>query len=105
MVTTNTRRFPGTRHSCASSNFACAGYGGVFWSAVVDGKDALGTSYPSPESVDSSASLSRCTLLRHSSFVRAVCVDALVRICAGGDQRWSSLPRQLSVDNTLAAPD
>jgi hypothetical protein len=25
----------------------------------------------------------RCTLLRHSSFVRAVCVDALVRICAG----------------------
>ena len=34
------------------------------------------------------------TLLRHSSLVRAVCVDALVRICAGGDQRWSSLPRQ-----------
>jgi hypothetical protein len=31
--------------------------------------------YPAP--------LSRCTLLRHSSFVRAVCVDALVRICAG----------------------
>jgi len=33
------------------------------------------------------------TLLRHSSFVRAVCVDALVRICAGDDPRWSSLPR------------
>ena len=34
-------------------------------------------------------------LRRHSSSVRAVCVNALVRICAGGDQRWSSLPRQL----------
>ena len=30
-----------------------------------------------------SASLSRCSLLRHSSFIRAVRVDALVRICAG----------------------
>src|SRR6266581_5769543 len=62
-------------------------------------KDVLGTFYPSPEPVDSStpssAPLSRRTLLRHSSFVRAVCVDAPVRICAGGDQRWSSLPRQL----------
>src|SRR5439155_24839192 len=61
--------------------------------------DAVGTFYPSLEPVDSStprsAPLSRCTLLRHSSFVRAVCVDALVRIRAGGDQRWSSLPRQL----------
>src|SRR6266404_2052560 len=49
--------------------------------------DVLGTSHPSLEPVDSSAPrsapLSRCTLLRHSSFVRAVCVDALVRICAG----------------------
>jgi hypothetical protein len=64
-------------------------------------KDALGTFYPSPEPVDSStpcsASLSRRTLLRYSSFVRAVCVDALVRIWAGGDQRWSSLPRQLKL--------
>src|SRR6266404_4434947 len=62
-------------------------------------KDVLGTFYPSPEPVDSStpssAPLSRRTLLRHSSFVRAVCVDAPVRICAGGDQRWSSLPRHL----------
>src|SRR3989442_624191 len=53
--------------------------------------DAVGTFYPSLESVDSSsprsAPLSRCTLLRHSSFVRAVCVDALVRIRAGGDGR------------------
>src|SRR5439155_8842377 len=32
---------------------------------------------------DKSAPLSRCTLLRHSSFVRAVCVNALLRICAG----------------------
>jgi len=28
--------------------------------------------------------------------VRAVCVNALVRICAVGDQRWSSLPRTQS---------
>jgi hypothetical protein len=31
---------------------------------------------------------------RYSSSVIAVCVNAPVRICAGGDQRWSSLPRQ-----------
>jgi hypothetical protein len=47
----------------------------------------VGTLYPSLEPVDSttprSALLSRCTLLRHSSPVRAVCVDALVRIYAG----------------------
>jgi hypothetical protein len=58
----------------------------------------VGTSYPSLEPVNSStprsAPLSRCTLLRHSFLVRTVCVDALVRICAGGDQGWSSLPRQ-----------
>src|SRR5664280_2733684 len=63
-------------------------------------KDVLGTFYPNLEPVDSStprsAPLSRCTLLRHSSFVRAVCVDALVRICAGGDQQWLSLPRHNS---------
>src|SRR5713101_8477414 len=73
--------------------------------------DALGTLYPSLEPVDSStprsAPLSRCTLLRRSFFVRAVCVDALVRICAGGDQRLSSLPRQepnyfLLADDSLA---
>jgi hypothetical protein len=34
------------------------------------------------------------TLLRHSSFVRAVGVDALVRLCAAVDKQWSSLPRQ-----------
>src|SRR6266849_3938372 len=40
---------------------------------------------------------------RHSSTVRAVCVKAPVRICAGGDQRWSSLPRQLSCKVTNQA--
>jgi len=44
---------------------------------------------------ESPAPLSPSSLLRHSSFIRAVCVNALVRICAGGDQRWSSLLRQL----------
>ena len=39
------------------------------------------------------ASLVAGSLSRHSSFRRAVCVDAHVRICAGGAQRWASLPR------------
>ena len=43
---------------------------------------------------ESPAPLSSSSLLRHSSFIRAECVNALVRICAGGDQRWSSLLRQ-----------
>jgi hypothetical protein len=59
----------------------------------------LGPSQPTAQPVDSaptrSASLPRQALRRHSSSVRAVCVNAHVRICAGGDQRWSSLPRQL----------
>src|ERR1039457_1168747 len=63
---------------------------------------ALGAFVPHLVPVDSptpcSASLSSCPLRRHSSSVRAVCVNALARICAGGDQRWSSLPRQLSVE-------
>jgi len=40
------------------------------------------------------AGISLATLRRQPSTARAVCVNALVRICAGGDQRWSSLPRQ-----------
>ena len=40
-----------------------------------------------------SASLSYSSFPRHTSKVGAVCVDAPVRFCAGGDQRWSSLPR------------
>src|SRR3989475_8260775 len=38
------------------------------------------------------ASLSDATLLRESSEVGAVCVNAHVRICAGGGLRRSSLP-------------
>src|ERR1700693_3488464 len=49
---------------------------------------ALGSSTPRPTSLPDGK------LLRHSSKVGAVCVDAHVRFCAGGDQRWSSLPRQ-----------
>jgi hypothetical protein len=52
---------------------------------------------PDLQAVDSSptrfASLSCSPLPRHSSKVGAVCVEAPVRICAGGDRRWSSLPR------------
>jgi hypothetical protein len=40
-------------------------------------------------------SIFRSSPTRHSSKVGAVCVKAPVRFCAGGDQRWSSLPRQL----------
>ncbi len=41
-ATTNTMLFPGTRLSCASSNFACAGYGRVFWSAAVSAQRCVG---------------------------------------------------------------
>jgi len=37
---------------------------------------------------------------RHLSFRRAVCVNAHVPICAGGDQRWSSLLRQVDMTRT-----
>src|SRR5947209_16230379 len=40
------------------------------------------------------ASLSDATLLRESSEVGAVCVNAHVRICAGGGLRRPSLPRR-----------
>jgi hypothetical protein len=36
-----------------------------------------------------------------SSSARAVCVNALVRICAGSDQQWSSLPRHVAVTSGL----
>ena len=45
-VTTNTTLFPGTRRSCASSNFACVGYGRVFWSAVVSAQRCVGNALP-----------------------------------------------------------
>src|SRR5437879_2011800 len=48
--------------------------------------------------------IARCAaskLCRYSSLVRAVCVNAPVRICAGGDQRWSSLPRQCALSSAL----
>jgi Reverse transcriptase (RNA-dependent DNA polymerase) len=51
----------------------------------------VGSVLPDLHAVDSSstcsASLSYSPLPRHSSKVGAVCVEALVRICAGGDQR------------------
>ena len=47
------------------------------------------------------ASLSHRPLSRHSSKVGAVCVEAPVRFCAGGDQRWSSLPRHVSCELLL----
>src|SRR6202171_19696 len=62
---------------------------------------------PDLQAVDSSptcfAPLSYSPLSRHSSKVGAVCVEAPVRICAGGDQRWSSLPRPLATAVYLSA--
>jgi hypothetical protein len=53
---------------------------------------------PDLQAMDSSptrsASLSYSSLPRHSSKVGAVCVEAPVRFCAGGDPKRSSLPRQ-----------
>jgi hypothetical protein len=57
---------------------------------VGDSHSVVRTMDPAP---DSPAPLSSSSLLRHPSFIRAVCVDTLVRICAGGGQRWSSLLR------------
>src|ERR1035438_3214078 len=66
----------------------------------------VGGSYSVVRTVDtapeSPAPLSSISLLRHSSFIRAVCVNALVRICAGGDQRWSSLLRPSGGANAVA---
>ncbi|WP_433970309.1 reverse transcriptase domain-containing protein [Tunturiibacter gelidiferens] len=41
-ATTNTMQFLGTRHSYASSSFACAGYGRVFWSAAASAQRCVG---------------------------------------------------------------
>ncbi len=38
--------YPGTRLSCASSNFACAGYGRVFWSVVASAHRCIGNVLP-----------------------------------------------------------
>jgi hypothetical protein len=77
--------------------FTYADCGGAFWSVVVNARRCDGTvsplcrtdGFPGPEFwilIPTNAP---------PSSVRAVCVNAHVRICAGGDQRWSSLPRQL----------
>src|SRR5215469_7645866 len=54
------------------------------------------------------------SLCRYTSPVRAVCVNAHVRICAGGAEQSASLPRQLNAlasipagyfsDNTVSRP-
>src|SRR5262245_11357363 len=57
----------------------------------------MGSPPSSLEPMDSptpcSASLPRCAFCRYASKVRAVCVNALVRICAGGVEQSASLPR------------
>src|SRR3954447_11601298 len=86
-VITNTTRSRQTRLSCTSSNFARAGaMAECFTPQQSAREDALGTFYPTLEPVDSSiacsAPLSDYPLFRHSLFVKVVCVDAHVRICA-----------------------
>src|SRR5271154_3478844 len=57
-------------------------------------KEEVGVTYSGLQQVDTQtpnpAPLSSCSLLRHSSFIRAVCVDAHVRIRPGGAQRVSA---------------
>src|SRR5262249_53675882 len=65
------------------------------------GGGGVGSSPSSLKPLDSptpcSASLPRCAFCRHASTVRAVCVNALVRICAGGAEQSTSLPRQVRI--------
>src|SRR6516165_2490661 len=65
-------------------------------------KENIGRSSTSPTQSGKTRvpGIERCAASRQVRFaalseVRAVCVNALLRICAGGDQRWSSLPRQV----------
>ena len=84
---TNTMLFPEISSDCASSGVASTGCGGVSWSAAASAPDEVGATYSGlrhggyhhPASCIPILS----SLLRHSSFVRAVCVNAHVRICAG----------------------
>ena len=68
------------------------------WSPQSERNVALGSTDTDLRPLDSStscrASISDRTVPRHSSKVGAVCVDAHVRICAGGDQQGSSLPQR-----------
>ncbi len=73
--------------------------------------DAMGTSYPNLEPPDSSAPRSAPTipmrLLRHSPFVRAVCVYALVRISAGaisGGRPYRDNNRNGNLASVLVSP-
>ena len=98
-VTTNTMPFRVTRLSCASFTSRLlvvaerlvrrSQRAQVRWDRL---SPVLTGGFPNP---------ALCILilrlaLPQTSKVGAVCVNALVRICAGGDQRWSSLPRQLA---------
>src|SRR5664280_977348 len=99
-ATTNTIPFRATRLSCASLASRWLVVAERIGSSQSTRTGAMGSSLSSPEPLDSkishSALISQCPIRRHSSMVRAVCVNVLVRICAGGDQRWSSPPRQLT---------
>ncbi len=82
------------------SSASVRGCGGAFLSVAVNARGCPGIGSPLLDPLDSRPRVLHpypSTLRRQSSKVRAVCVNALVRICAGGDQRWSSLPRQQSV--------
>src|SRR5262245_53745879 len=84
-------RGPGKHRSveCLRAKIAAfvVAYSGSPQSAIRE----VGSGHLHRHSLDSStthsASLSGRTLSRHSSKVGAVCVEALVRICAGGGQR------------------
>ena len=89
-ATTNIMLFPATSISCPSSKLRQPTVAKRPGSPQSTREGRSGGVCPSLRQVDSTtpcpASLSRSPLLRHSSFIRAVCVDAPVRICAGGAQ-------------------
>ena len=81
---------PGNIDTLVSSDNACGDCDGSFYAGAVN--DARrGIESPRFPVVHSSSPRSTSpiyrSLPRHSSEVGAVCVEALVRICAGGDQR------------------
>src|SRR5438552_13592901 len=90
----------GSRKSKSTSCFWSAPSSAVVPSSLSPQPEggALGSPHIDLRPLDSGtsrlASLSHATLLRHSSKVGAVCVNAHVRICAGGDQRCSSIPHR-----------
>jgi hypothetical protein len=90
-VTTNTMLFPATSTSCASSKTRQSAVAKRSGSSQSTAREEVGEVYSGLREVDTttprSAPLSPRPLLRHPSFIRAVCVDAPYGSAPGGAQR------------------